>query len=202
MSGGRTVEGVTPQGHRASVYAARHMDWATLLAAAGLSGVVSWLTARHVAVRQRRAGDHEDARAELRELLTPTRRLVAQYRADVREGRDATKGRTEDAALAGKVLALADRLPWWRRVLVRRRLRRLVGPVWFDLAELHGVEDDTTAFNAWFVSQVAATRAERRGEHVERSSDLGTLHRALSGERDAPVVAEVERDLRRLASGW
>lgn len=135
-------------------------------------------------------------------MVSPIRRAVVQYRADVRAGREGTRGHPEDATLAGRVLAVAERLPWWRRVLVRRRLRRLVGPAWSELAELHGVGDDSGAVSAWLVSQVAAVRAERRGENVERTDDLGTLHRALAGRRDAPEVQKVERDLSRLAAGW
>lgn len=178
------------------------MDWPTLLAAAALSGVVSWLTARHVAIRQTRATTHEDARRELRALVAPTRRKVAQYRADMIGGRKRNQAHTEDAALAGRLLAVADRMPWWRRRLVRRRVRRLVGPAWFDLAQLHEAGTEEAAFEAWLVLDVAGVRARRRGENVERTDDLGLMHRALCGPRSSGDLDRLEGELRRLASGW
>jgi hypothetical protein len=108
----------------------------------------------------------------------------------------------DDAVLAGRVLAIADRLPPWRRFLVRRRLRRLVGPVWFDLGEPHEPGNASGAADSWLLSELAATRAERRGESVVRTDDLGTLHRGLSGGRDSTEARALERDLRRLSQAW
>lgn len=138
------------------------MDWATLLAAAVLSGAVSWATARHVATRQHRAMVGEDAREELRTFLAPVRLQVEQYDAGIRHGRKATQAHTEDAALAGRVLEVAERLPWWRRRLVRRRLSRLVGPAWMTTAELHTPGNEMAAFTTHLAQQLEAIRRELR----------------------------------------
>lgn len=99
------------------------------------------------------------------------------------------------------MLATADDLSGWRRWLVRRRVRRLVGPVWWDVATLSPSDDDAAAFHVTLGLQLVAVRDERQGRAVERSDDLGRLHRAYCEPRDEVLVEQVLRDLRRLAAG-
>lgn len=147
------------------------MTWEATLLPVLLSAVVSAVVALVVSLGsagvvvkvQGRAERSVEARRELRELVTPIRRTVAQYRADSRAGRVSDTGNAEDAALAARVLSVSEHLPRLRRWSIRRRVRRLVGPAWFELAELLEPGDEREAFDAWFVAQMAAVRAERRG---------------------------------------
>lgn len=177
------------------------MDLPTVLVSAGLSGAVSWVIARQVAIRQTRAGSEESARRALRDLVAPEVRRLRLFARGLGSGRESRQGRTEDATFAAKVLATADDLSGWRRWLVRRRVRRLVGPVWWDIANLSPPEDDAAAFHVTLGLQLVAVRDERQGRAVERSGDLGRLHRAYCEPHDEVLVEQVLRDLVRLAAG-
>ena len=176
-----------------------------LLVSAGVSALVSatiaWAVAGHLTTRQKRAEAALEARRGLKRLVAPLLRQVVQYRAGLIAGRP-DAGHLSDAQLAAEFLRVAEPLPWWGRWLVRRRVRRLVGAEWFDLAELHDPASGEEVVAGWLLSGIADARSAGGGEDVARSSDLGLLRRGLTAGPGSADAAALERALRRLAKGW
>lgn len=175
------------------------MELATVLVSAVVSVVTSLATASAVASRQWQAQEYRQARRDMRELVTPVLRAVRQHEAGHSEARPREYLGTLDAAWASKVLQASARLPLWRRAWVTKRVRRLIGPEWFELIELYAPDDYARAFD------IARGRGHlspsSSGESVV-SRSLGSLHAALSGPGDAPATHAARRDLERLASSW
>lgn len=182
------------------------VDWVSMLASAGAGaitgGLVSWIAAPHVAGRQERGQAKTDARRKLRSLVDPVLTEVRQYQDHARGGlsRDEEDDRkslhSDDITLCSNLLSASGGLSRWRRVLVKRRLVRLFGPVTVNLCEVHGDfgNDGKAALGIVLNRQMNALNDPERFKQPDR----GEFDMALRCEPDSNEVRMLIRSLSRL----
>lgn len=112
-------------------------DLFTFVTSVGGSLIVAYIGVRYFTGAKIRAERADVARRELRQTVAPWLRAardrsVGRGRNLQRESRTAD---TQDGVDALAVLRIAQDLPVWRRLLVRRRCRLIFGDEWADLAE-------------------------------------------------------------------
>lgn len=177
------------------------VDVPTLLASAGVSAVVSVLSAGTMARRSARAEQVLAARARVREAVRPVRQeLVRWARQGVSDRKPGVAMATDAEVVAGVLAALPD-LPAWRRYLIRRRLHRLFGWLWVSHLEVFPYDPA----NPMGVLLSAMLHEHRAGGPSREGVLLteGLVHRTLSlevfgGRRSR----RLDRQLRRLAACW
>jgi hypothetical protein len=112
-------------------------DPLTFVTSVAGSLVVAWIGVRYFTGAKINAERADAARRELRILVAPWL-SSARARAEGR-GRNLQRelrvAHADDGVCALAVLRIAADLPWWRRVLVRRRCRAVFGEEWFKLAD-------------------------------------------------------------------
>ena len=103
---------------------------------AALSVLVSLATASSLTVRQARTQRAENARLRLSEIADGMLRTLAQYRANTRSSaqRDPDNAHSEDKRVATAILDVASGLSRFRRWMVARLCRRILGRFWTDPA--------------------------------------------------------------------
>lgn len=162
-----------------------------------LTVVVAALVAGH----QERGKQRFQARREVRDIVTERLQDVVWYQHGIGQLREeaaaghaaAENGRRtifgSDEVFAAKVLRASDGLPWWRRRLIRRRLRRLFGEGTVWVASLNRTGEAQESFGLG----IALWK-----ERSERGLD-GQYRRALLKGSDSKDVQRLVRRLRRLA---
>lgn len=182
------------------------VDWSTVALSTALSAVVGTLVSlaavSQTTIRQRRAERRDEARQRLAATVAAMRANVRKYQAGRHRGMKRDDPNTmhgDDYTLVSAVLHVAESLSPTRRYLVRRRCRRLFGAWLTETAEISPTESSSPG--AFLAPLFAAAFAEGEYADPEKRS-TGTLHRALLTDPGSPELAQLERDLRRLATGW
>lgn len=183
------------------------MDIATLLASAAISALVGTLVSlaavSQTTVRRMRAEQAEEARRRIAGLLSELRRDVMLYRMGSKHSmqREANTYHSSDFVLASDIDEVADPLPWWRRALIHRRLRIVVGKNFADLAQIHRIDAERS-----LGSMIGPLLFQQVNDPKHRAGSAtlldGLLHRALSPQAEPHLVKKLERQLRLLARCW
>jgi hypothetical protein len=169
-----------------------------LLVSAGVSAVVSavvsLLAVAQTTARQLKATRADKAKQSLTERVARVRLMVRLYRAHrlASAGRKPDSPHMDDLVFASDVMRLANDIPRWRRRLVARRLRRIVGAYWAELAQIVPAPGALGAMDSWL-------QAEMRGD-VDGDPASGLLHRALCQPPGDRLQLEAEKQLRRLSA--
>jgi len=166
------------------------VDFGTVLASGGLSAVVSWLIATHVATRQERGKDRHQALREIRKVVSPTLQIATEWDAGLRGHQPVRQDETEhadDYVLISRVRQSAEgRLPWWRRRLIRRRCRIVAGDAWTRLSDVMpagapGDEHGMSAVIRYAIKESGPPGARQRDRPgLMRSAWRGLPERPLS----------------------
>ena len=181
------------------------VTWESAVVTAAISAivgaVVSLLAVSQVTVRQRRAERRDQARVELHEAVQPLRADVRKYQARIKSGMKRDQNAViqgEDYAYATQWLTIAARLHPVRQWLVRRRTRRLVGKLIWQVADISPMRDEGLGSIAPLL--FAQVTPEQFGLQ-EGDSPFGLLHEALTTDPGSPQLRRLERSLARLAAG-
>jgi hypothetical protein len=135
------------------------IEWSSVITSgtvsAVVSGIVSVMTARRVAGHQEAGRLATQARHRMRELVGPELTKVRQYQsrspASFGRGDEEDASHQSDILLCAQLLVASADLTWWRRTLVRRRLRKLFGANTVELCEVHG-QDAVSGSTGWCCS--------------------------------------------------
>jgi hypothetical protein len=175
------------------------VDVLTVAASAGLSALVAVFTATRVASRGERGREIFTARTELRMLADAPYNVARQVELDMaRPPRLADPGvHGDDYVFAAQLLAIARRLPNWRRVLVRRRC---VGPALTDLADVH---PPTGTSPGELIAPMLSWQARRAkdGEPLKPMDLHGLFDAFIEGSTNRQR-RQLRRALGRLRQGW
>lgn len=178
-------------------------DWATLVAAAGVSAIVSaivsLLAVRQVTVRRSRAERADAAMQRIRAIVEPLLDALSRYEyvRPPEPRRIAERSHMDDHAAVVRIRHAAADLPLWRRALVDRRCRRVFGDYWTNLAiDYPNASSDEAgaSFSAWLAASVRGRQEDDPGP-VD-----GLIHRAYSEPAGRPVQNDLRRELRRLSA--
>jgi len=178
------------------------MELQVILLSAGVSAVVgalvSLVAVAQVTVRQAKAQGGFEARQVVAKVVQPWISDVGMYRLRrlASMQREPDRAHADDHARVSDVLTAGANLPNWRLRLVRRRLNRLFGPFWLELASLRPADTSTTGSTFAVILQ-AELHARDQGEDPRRRVS-GLYHRALSQEPGHPLQDRLLRELRRL----
>jgi hypothetical protein len=173
------------------------VDVPTLLASAGLSVLVSVISAGRVTRRTAKAERDVAAREAVREAVRPTRQELIRWARQGLTDRKPGVVDSSDAKVVSAVLAELPNLPAWRQWLMRRRLRRLFGALWIEHLEVFPYSEDTT----WLRALLHESRDMGPTGRPRRLTD-GQVHRTLSGTFWGLPAKDLDRQLRRLAACW
>jgi len=178
------------------------VDWPTLLVSAGISAalsvVVSLLAVPHTVARTERAKRRDAAKVALREAVEPLQDHLSRYRfnPDAPSGRRVDVLMPEDLGNVQRVLKIIGPLPWLRRLVIKRRMRRIWGRSLVQQAvEYPTSPTEEGAFLSLLTAQVG-------GSIPIVDVRTGNLaHDYFSGRRDDDTGRQLARELRRLARG-
>jgi hypothetical protein len=170
-------------------------DLAAVVGSAVVSAVVSLGITSWKVGQEERAKRRFAAKDSVSEAVGEVLEQVTAYKFEMGSRRsEETSHWISDSLWARKVLAASKRLGWVRRRLIEVRLRRLVGPVAFELAVAKPTADPGTATVEAIFFQVKQSRA---GKYPE-GQPLGMLDVALTLAPDSREVAKLHRQLKRL----
>ncbi|WP_346408332.1 hypothetical protein [Mycolicibacterium cosmeticum] len=182
------------------------MDWPNIVTSAVVGavsgGLISWLTAPHLKSREARGAARSQARAAIAKITTSEITKVRQYQDHARSsmGRDPDEFQVHsgDVTLCANLMNAAEGLPRWRRYLVRRRLRKLFGPVTVEMCEVHGeyAGNPEASLGILLNRQFNASK-DARFSHPDR----GEFDRGLRCSPDSREVSNLLKSLGRLRSG-
>jgi hypothetical protein len=137
-------------------------------------------------------------------LVSPIMQRVVQYQVGMQASEqrdDPSLGNLDDYAHASMILTAAADLKPVRRALVRRRVRRVFGRAWTELADIYPVADakDVEAIlTPWITWNAKGTRNPIA--HLDPAK--GLMNRALSSVEDHRLVRRLVRELRHLSRSW
>jgi hypothetical protein len=156
--------------------------------------------------RQERGRSAVEARRQIREIVGPELTRVRQYqaRALASVGRDDDEDRnsihTSDVVLCARLLNASVQLPWWRQLLVTRRLRKLFGPNTVGLCRTHGKQaEDPKGVMGVLINRQAM--GSRYSDENLPQPDKGSFDQALRCPPNSKAVAELVRSLSLLSRG-
>ncbi|UYF92426.1 hypothetical protein OCS65_18270 [Rhodococcus aetherivorans] len=161
-----------------------------------VGGVVSWITARHVTVRQERARTAEQARRKLAVLIAPKLRDIMQFN----RGELPTIGRRpddksvqgQDREFCAQILKIASDQGWFRRRRVLRLCERVFGSETVELAKEYGTSEGIPIVGIG--DQIITTRSPQIPQ-----PGGGLFDRALRKKPGDPLVRKLIRELDRLS---
>lgn len=164
--------------------------------------LVSLAAVAQTTTRQRRAERRDAARQGIRHAVAPLRGQLRKYQARMlsslkREEPEIING--DDYALVSALLPVAEELHPVRRWLVRRRIRRLFGPLIFKTADVAPMEGSSLGAIAPLLIAEYDPSKIGNDRHGKR---FGLVQEALSTEPSSKALSRLERELRRLAAGW
>jgi hypothetical protein len=187
------------------------MDWSTALFTAGLSAavssVVSLLAVSTVTTRQERAKRRETARIQLSDAVRPIQHQLARYTFAAEQSAAEFPGRTMrdeggpvetrdfDDVIA--IIRAVEPLPWWRKALINRRLRKIWGNGLVEIVRDYPVTSDKpgeAGFAIWMRTSVA-------GVEWKDSPTDALLHRTFAKPPSPYVGKALARQLNLLAKG-
>lgn len=177
------------------------MDYSTVITSALLSVVLSVFVAARIAMRQEQGKARQQAQDALREAvrqrwrearrvelrMTPPARLPGRYDSG-------------DLVFTSRILQIAEALPWWRRALVRRRLRILVGRMWVDQLEVQPADD--SSLGSIMAPILSAQFREQERPQYEDRDRAGLYWTALNEGQGVRAARSLRRHLGLLARGW
>lgn len=181
------------------------MDWSTLVASGGVSAVVgvvvSLVAVSQMTKKQARAERADAARQEVAAKAGLLLAELARYefvRSDEPK-RSRARAHLDDRIKASEIILAAAPLPWWRRSLVERRVRRVFGDYWTSLAIDYPSTDasDTGSFAAFLASSIREANGDQRPGQFD-----GLMQRAYSTRAGDPLLRVLRRELRRLRSAY
>jgi hypothetical protein len=178
------------------------MDWSTVLVSTSLSAVVgalvSLLAVSQTTTRQRRAERRDDGRQRLKAVVAPRQVAVKKYQSKLLSSlkREEQVIHGDDYSFASEVLAAAEELSSWRRWLVNRRARRVIGAFIVDTAAVSPGEGDS-----WGGVAVLLIRQYTSHDLSEPARRIGLYHHALMTDPGSTELKRLEKELRRLAAG-
>lgn len=172
-----------------------------LLLTAVISAIVS--TAVAFAVASARVGREERgkrahaARLAVADAVADRLADVLEFSFGIRESmrREPDTGiNTDDMVWAGGVLVASSGLTWWRRALVRYRLRKLIGRALFEFAEVRPVTDPRHALT------IVMTREyqNRKQQRYAPEDFHGLFDEALTAPAGDPKLDRLIKQLKRL----
>lgn len=182
------------------------MDWSTVFLSAGVSALVGTLVSlsavHQTTVRKARAERADAARLAVRDLVAPILGELRRYEyvSPAEPARTPNRIHSEDHVRVSSILQTASNLPPWRRRLVERRCRRVFGEYWTDLAIEYpgGGANDANPMTAWIVR--SAKDQDGFATTTERGPLKALMQRAYSERAGHPLLADLRRELRRLAA--
>lgn len=183
------------------------MDIPTLLASAGISAIVgtivSLLAVSQVTVGKMRAERAEESRRTIRAFVRKLSRDVAAYQAGeaAHLQRDTSPAHLQDAEDAATILAAAQDLRLWPRIVLRLRTRRIFGRQLTALAERYPSAEERT-FGAMLAPMLRKQLQKTPGSKPVTMLD-GLIHRALSSAPNHWRVRQLRLELYLLGlCGW
>lgn len=179
--------------------ASSNFDLGTLIVTAVVSAAVSVLVTSWKVGQEEKAKRRVAAREKVREIVGGILLRAVQYRAGFAAGRDPeTTGWVQDYIWGSKIMKASSGLGPVRRFLLKRRLRRLVGPVAWDVIIVKPAKDVADGQSSALVHMARATRDGRYGD----DQPLGMLDVAFRAARDSDEVQKLIKQLKRLARAW
>ncbi|PCE15905.1 hypothetical protein AUC47_10285 [Microbacterium sp. SZ1] len=172
------------------------MDIPTVATSLAASLVASYVGVRYFTGPKIRAERSTLARQKLRDLVSPLRRDVREFRAGMRDDlrRDGT-ATPADGILAQQILHVAHDLSALARYRVGRRMNRIFSSGWMRVARLR--DSSVPSADAVSASYSAALQLldNRRSGEGARSYVDGLLHRALQKGANPRLLQRLEREL-------
>ena len=172
----------------------------TGLVSAAVSVLVSLLAVPATTVRQMRAEAREQSRRELAEAARALQREMRShaYSRQPRGQRDIDQHVTDDLVKARALVEPAQRLGWFRRMFVFRRLRKVFGP--FNVSNARLMKDNSG--DSAFVAVLRGMFREKEDGTTIRFTSKGLWHEALSSPSGHKKVKQCTRHLWWLEHGW
>lgn len=177
------------------------VSFSTVITSAFLSVLASVFVASRVAQRQERGKARQKALDDLSALVLPRWREARKVELRMGRGtRVADRLDGDDFVFASRVLALANVGPAWRRALIRRRLRILIGRMWVDRLEVQPADD--TSLGAAIAPILSTQYQERQSPQYEERNQIGLYTTALMEGAEQRQVRRLRRHLGLLRRGY